>query len=340
LPKTIDDAWMRKTLGPARWRYAPEVATRMVSDPTWALISRGGKHWRSVFGILMLRALGADVESYEELITVIPELLHVGSLMIDDIQDKSALRRGGPAIHRIHGQAATINAGNALYFLPLLTVSRHPLLSLQQRDDIYRISYDLFIRAHFGQAQDLFSEQWVDRDDVLGNLDRYAQDVLQTYTFKTAAPVRALAEILCVIAETDSKTRDACMAYAEAAGIAYQIIDDVNNFIGDETWGKEVGEDIRERRLTYVVIRALDALSSVDQRRLWHILRSGAGSMSTAQQAEACDLVQRSGVLESSRAQARAMVDDAWIALSSQVAPSQSRVLLRLLVTRLFSARA
>ena len=335
LPRRLDEAWLRAAAGAPRGRYDADALTELVSAPAWALLDRGGKHWRSVFSVLMLGALGSPIEPYEEMITVIPELLHAGSLMIDDIEDQSALRRGGPAIHKIFGEAATINAGNALYFLPLMTVARHPLLDLAQREAIYRISYELFVRAHIGQAQDLCSSRWVGGGDVIDRVDHYLDLVRQTYALKTAAPIRALANVLCVIAGKDDATTAVCMRFAETAGIAYQIVDDTNNFTGGEKWGKETGEDIRERRLTYVVLRALKALPAAERDRLWAILCMDAAAFTPDLQVEACRLVERSGVLERCREEARAMIHEGWTELSGVLAPSHSKLLLRLLVEQI-----
>lgn len=335
LPRRLDDDWLRAAAGVPRGRYDADALTRLVSTPAWTLLERGGKHWRSVFGILMLSALGSPVEPYEELVTVIPELLHAGSLMIDDIEDRSVLRRGGPAIHTIFGEPATINAGNALYFLPLLTVARNPNLDAAQREAIYRISFDLFVRAHLGQAQDLDTERWVGDAAVLADLDGRLDVSLQTYALKTAAPIRALTGVLCMIAAADERTTEVCMRYAETAGIAYQIVDDTNNFTGGARWGKETGEDIRERRLTYVVLRALKALPAAGRDRLWAILCADPASFTADMQAEACRLVEQSGVIERCREEARAMIGDAWTELSDVLPPSHSKLLLRLLVEQI-----
>lgn len=52
-------------------------------------------------------------------IATIIELIHNGSLIVDDIEDGSDLRRGKPCVHKIYGEDIAINAGNAIYFLPI-----------------------------------------------------------------------------------------------------------------------------------------------------------------------------------------------------------------------------
>ncbi len=335
LPKRITDAWLADVAGPPRYRFDTEGFGQQISEPCWALMSRGGKHWRAVFAILMLRAFGVDVERYEALITTIPEMLHAGSLMIDDIQDHSELRRGGPTIHRLFGEEITINAANSLYFLPLQAVSRHPHLDLEQREAILRIAIDLFVTAHMGQAQDLNARNW-HLDEVLADPGRYADIVLQTCTLKTGAPVRALAEMLCVIARCDAETTQDAMGFAEAAGIAYQIMDDVNTFTAGASWGKETGEDVREGQVTYVILRALAALPQDRGDLLAEFLTSGAKT--PQQRREACGLVAASGVPATCRDEARRMINEPWSKLSAHMPPSHSKTLLRLMFARLFAS--
>ncbi|GKY89218.1 polyprenyl synthetase family protein [Sinisalibacter aestuarii] len=337
LPRILDNDWLSNTVAPAHWPYDIAAHNAMLSGPSWALLDRGGKHWRSVFGVLMLRALGADVAPYEQAVTVIPELVHAGSLMIDDIQDNSSLRRGGPAIHTIYGRAETINTGNWLYFLPLKALENHPALDVAQREEIYRIMMDLFVRAHAGQAQDLFASAW-DREQVaLEAPGAYADKALQTYALKTAAPVRAIGAIVCVIARADAATRSACETYGEMAGVAYQIMDDVRNIESDPALGKDLGEDIRHGKLTYVILRALERLAPAGRARLFAIVATPGDETSETQLREAIDIIRQSGALDACRTEARAMIDTAWDALSAFVPPSVSKTMIRLMFTRLFA---
>lgn len=337
LPKSLDNDWLTDTIGPARWPYLSDAHDPMLSQPTWELLARSGKHWRSVFGILTLRALGVDVAPYEVAITVIPELIHAGSLMIDDIQDHSAMRRGGPAIHTTYGEAETINTANWLYFLPLKTLENHPALDTAQREEIYRIIVDLFIRAHAGQAQDLFASA-LDREHVaLHEPASHAEKALQTYVLKTAAPVKAIASIVCVIARADAETRAACETYGELAGVAYQIMDDVRNIDSGQELGKDLGEDIREGKLTYALLRALDRLDAAGRAQLFAILATPGEDTSEAQLHEAIEIVRATGALEACRAEAREMVETAWEALSAHVPASVSKTMVRLMFTRLFA---
>jgi geranylgeranyl pyrophosphate synthase len=83
------------------------------------------------------------------------ESLHTGSLIIDDIQDNSSVRRGGPCIHTLHGVPLAINAANWLYFSTLDRVAKTSTLSEPQRSQAFGAISDTLMKAHVGQALDL-----------------------------------------------------------------------------------------------------------------------------------------------------------------------------------------
>ncbi|EEB96902.1 hypothetical protein MPER_03878, partial [Moniliophthora perniciosa FA553] len=82
--------------------------------PVRHITERGGKSWRSYIVLACLSALGKDPEPFKPLLAAI-ELLHTGSLVIDDIQDESPTRRGVTAVHHVWGVPTAINAGTAAY---------------------------------------------------------------------------------------------------------------------------------------------------------------------------------------------------------------------------------
>ena len=80
-----------------------------------------GKSWRSYATVACSDIVGGNAQLAKDWLAL-PELMHVGSLMVDDVQDKSALRRGGPAAHHMFGEAIAINSGSAAYFLGQICV--------------------------------------------------------------------------------------------------------------------------------------------------------------------------------------------------------------------------
>jgi geranylgeranyl diphosphate synthase type I len=82
------------------------------------------------------------------------EILHAGSLVIDDIEDDSKVRRGGKAIHRVHGTPKALNAGNFMYFLAVRQIEELRL-SPEATLAMYRFVNQTLLDCHRGQALDL-----------------------------------------------------------------------------------------------------------------------------------------------------------------------------------------
>ncbi|MBZ0217350.1 MAG: polyprenyl synthetase family protein, partial [Fimbriimonadaceae bacterium] len=266
----------------------------------------------------------------------IPEFIHNGSVIIDDIEDGSETRRGDETIHRRYGVPAAINAGNMLYFLPLLSLSDHPHLSARQRADIYDVIVKMFVQAHIGQAQDLF---WSKPDLVRGTpfwqADDLDQLILQAHAFKTAASVRAISEVVCIIAQTDPALRDICSRFGESWGVAFQIVDDINNFTTRPEWGKVRGEDIAAGKASYVIHKAITMLEGVERSTLIDILENPKIRNSEPGLRRGIELVERSGALKACRAEAKALVETEWQTFSNVLPQSQSKILIRLFLTNL-----
>jgi len=101
---------MRETLAewPPTYRYDAESIQRAVADPVWDLLDRGGKRWRPVVFLTLVEAFGEDPEAYLPY-AAIPEILHTGTILVDDIEDRAAMRRGEPA-----GETKVFSTGHPL----------------------------------------------------------------------------------------------------------------------------------------------------------------------------------------------------------------------------------
>ena len=335
-PKTMTEAHIAQYVGAPHWKHEPAAYEEVLARPIWDLMSRRGKYWRPIFGILLLEALGVRHEPYEMLTSCILELNHTGSLIIDDIEDDSKTRRGDQCIHRRYGLDIAINAGNTLYFLPYLLLAHHEHLTDYQRMELYRIMVQQLTRSHFGQSLDLY---W-SRNLTEANLDLWIGDsigpkILQMYAYKTASASEGMAQIACVTAQADSTTRQACAEFGKIFGVAFQIVDDVHNFADSPKWTKDCGEDIRAGKLTYVIFRALELSNEADRRRLKSILCSQRLRKDRGALREGIELVRRSGALDACRREAVSMFEAEWDRLSQVVPPSEAKVMLRMLCANL-----
>ncbi|MCC2113669.1 MAG: polyprenyl synthetase family protein [Hyphomicrobiales bacterium] len=330
LPQALDQKALERYLGPLRWSCDATAHSKMLSEPVWDLLYRGGKRWRPIFGLLLVGALGKEVAPFELLFSVIPELVHNGSVIIDNIEDASDTRRGQETLHRRYGLPTAINAGNTLYFLPLLSIAETIDLSVRQRDAIYRHFITMFIQAHFGQAQDLYWAKIGPEEKRRQLEDDHTEAlILQAHAFKSAAAVRTVAELACIVADADLAVRDVSTRLGESWGTAFQIIDDVNNFSTAQHWGKIRGEDVIEGKITYALHKAVRLLLGADKDRLLEILTTERLRSSEAGLAEALALIEKSGALEVCRRDANALFERDWPVFSALLPNSREKIMLR-----------
>jgi octaprenyl-diphosphate synthase len=185
-----------------------------------------------------------DLEGIDDLSALV-ELPHNGSLIVDDIEDKADQRRGGPAIHLVHGVDMAINTGNFLYYEPTFLIDQLPL----PETDRYRMTkYYLRVmrRLHFGQGLDIV---WHNDHDYLPDRGEY----LQMCRFKTGALSRLAAEVGAVAARADDHRVEAIGSLWEDIGVGFQILDDVKNLVAGNP-GKMRGDDIVEGKKSLPVL--------------------------------------------------------------------------------------
>jgi len=250
LPRNIDSTWIASVVGVGMESlHVKHNWVRDLTEPGRALLRRGGKRWRSLACVLTCEALGGG-SAADELIPLI-EIPHNGSLIIDDIEDNSPIRRGEPAIHRIFGEDLAINMGNLMYFLPTIVLKRsnlHPTLRAAITEDWLAVMR----RLHIGQGYDII---WHNKPNYFPDEEAY----LQMCNFKTGSLAGLAARIGAAVAGTGSEeyaeqeeVKKLGCAW-ETLGCGFQIMDDVLN-LTDGVTGKRRGDDIIEGKRSLPVI--------------------------------------------------------------------------------------
>ncbi|TKR28225.1 polyprenyl synthetase family protein [Natronomonas salsuginis] len=268
LPRTIDDAYLADFFGEPTYSYDSAALQGALSDPIWELLDRGGKRWRAILFLLFVEALGDDPEAYLEY-AVIPEVLHNGTIIVDDVEDGATHRRGEPALHHTHGMDIALNAGNAMYFLPLKIITRNPGdLRADVRLDAYEMLMYELNRTHLGQGMDI---RWHNQKEI----EITDAEYLEMCACKTGCLSRIVARLAAIVTDNQG-VEQAVAKYAEDMAIAFQIADDVLDVEyaleegGD--FGKGVGNDIREGKKTLMAIHAAENAPPEDAARLEEIL--------------------------------------------------------------------
>lgn len=184
-------------------------------------------------------------------ITKVVGMLHTSSLLIDDVQDGSQLRRGLPVAHNIFGTAQTINSANYVYFLAL-----KELQTLENRDEAMDIFTNELLNLHRGQGMDLY---W--RDTLTCPTE---DDYLEMVQNKTGGLFRLAVKLMQ--AESSEKGRIDCVPLVNLMGLVFQICDDYLNLSSTVyTQNKGLCEDLTEGKFSFPVIHSIRSHQSNTQ---------------------------------------------------------------------------
>lgn len=269
----------------------------------WDLLDRGGKRFRPAFTFLACECVGGRREDAVAAAASV-ELLHNMTLIHDDIEDQSELRRGKPCIHRIYGIPTAINAGDAM----LIKVFEIANSSTIPQDNRHRLVSQIAKRAYeitWGQAFEF--GMWKRKE--------FAEtEVIQLLKYKTGALTRLSMEAGAIAGNASEQQLDALGEFGETVGIAFQIVDDVLNIQGDvKEYGKEIGGDIREGKKTVLAARLLSVARPSDKRVFARLL--GKKGISRSEIRKAIGLYDKYGCTKYSKNQAERYLQKSMEAL-------------------------
>ncbi|KEF51334.1 uncharacterized protein A1O9_12684 [Exophiala aquamarina CBS 119918] len=178
-----------------------------------------------------------------DIITGVVGMLHTSSLLIDDVQDGSQLRRGIPVAHNIFGTAQAINSANYVYFLALQNLQH-----LTNKDEAIEIFTTELLNLHRGQGMDLY---W--RDTLTCPTE---DDYLEMVQNKTGGLFRLAVKLMQ--AESGEKGRIDCVPLVNLMGLIFQICDDYLNLSSTiYTKNKGLCEDLTEGKFSFPVIHSI-----------------------------------------------------------------------------------
>ncbi|EXJ93269.1 hypothetical protein A1O1_01661 [Capronia coronata CBS 617.96] len=227
----------RRTMGD--WTEQKE---KIILGPYDYLFSHPGKDIRSALITAFDGFLHVPSRSLEVIRKVVG-MLHTSSLLIDDVQDGSILRRGIPVAHNIFGTAQTINSANYVYFLAL-----QELQHLENKEEAIEIFTSEMLNLHRGQGMDLY---W--RDTLTCPTE---DDYLEMVQNKTGGLFRLAVKLMQ--AESPEKGRLDCVPLVNLMGLVFQICDDYLNLSSSVyTKNKGLCEDLTEGKFSFPVIHSI-----------------------------------------------------------------------------------
>lgn len=213
----------------------------IVRGPFEYSTSHPGKDFRSQIIAAFNAFLDVPPESLKAITSVVG-MLHEASLLVDDVQDSSELRRGFPVAHNIFGVAQTINSANYIYFAAL-----QELVKLGNKNVIQLFAEEL-LNLHRGQGMDLF---W--RDTLTCPTE---DDYLEMVGNKTGGLFRLGIKLM----QAESTTNVDCVPLVNIIGLIFQIRDDYMNLSSSEySHNKGMCEDLTEGKFSFPVIHSIRA---------------------------------------------------------------------------------
>ncbi len=207
----------------------------------YALLGRG-KRLRPLLFVLCAELCGYRGRDIYRLSTLF-EYVHAASLLHDDVLDNAEVRRRRPSVNNLWGNHAAVIAGDFLY----CTASS---ISLEAENmGFFRILAETTMRMTEGQILELTNTR---------NLALGSEDYFKIITCKTAELISAACGSPALLVDADSDTVRALAAFGTNMGIAFQLIDDLLDYTSSErVFGKPVGKDLREGKVTLPLIYAL-----------------------------------------------------------------------------------
>ncbi|WP_180682517.1 polyprenyl synthetase family protein [Tepidicella baoligensis] len=275
------------------------------------IISAGGKRVRPALLLMTCGALGCQDHRRHSLAAVV-EFIHTATLLHDDVVDESTLRRGRHTANQVFGNAASVLVGDFLY-------SRAFQMMVQ--------AGDMRIMEVLADATNVIAEgevlQLMNMHDA--TLDEAAY--LRVIRAKTAKLFEASARLAAILAGVNIELEARCADYGQALGAAFQVVDDVLDYEGDATeLGKNLGDDLREGKVTLPIICTLRRCSNSDAARIRQAIEQGQ----TDRMEEILRIVRDSGGLEDARRAAEAEAQRAIDAARALPANEWSKGLIQL----------
>jgi geranylgeranyl pyrophosphate synthase len=324
-PRKINTEWLEFIFGKPKYAYSLKCAQYSLIDPVWNFLDRGGKRWRPILFLLVYKALGGREEKLIKDLLLIPEFIHQGTIIVDDVEDRGELRRGKACLHKIFGEDVAINVGNFLYFFPLLVLIRNKKkISEQKKKKIYELYVQEMINLHLGQGTDICWHR--------GKAKRITEkEYLQMAAYKTGCLTRMSAKIAAILARANEKTIEKVGKMAETIGIAFQIQDDILDITlagkGRKKFGKSFGNDIKEGKRSLIVIYTLKEASQKDRKRLIEILDKKNKNFKEIR--EAISIIKKYNSIDRAKKTAQKLIKESWEEIDKILPESTSKKLLK-----------
>ncbi|MBI1756885.1 MAG: polyprenyl synthetase family protein [Fimbriimonas ginsengisoli] len=261
-------------------------------------LEAGGKRLRPAFIALAARACGGGDTARIARLGACMEMIHMATLIHDDVVDHAATRRGRETAGLLYGGTASILSGDVLLARAMAILADDGDLK------IMRAVADAVVEMAEGEVLEV---------ETRGRFDLGEAEHLRVLRMKTAAFIEACCLVGALAAGATPSEQEALRQYGAAAGMAFQIVDDLLDYRGDfEQTGKPRASDFREGCATLPLIYLLEELSDEEREVAGHKFGDGVADDEVLM---ICGWMASRGAFERSEATARRCVDEARAAL-------------------------
>ena len=254
----------------------------LLNDASLHLLQAGGKRIRPVFVLLAGKFGNYNIDVMKQ-VAVPLELIHMASLVHDDVIDDSEIRRGQPTVKAQWNNSVAMYTGDFIlaraleYITEIEDPAIHSILSKTMIE---------VCRGEIIQIEDKYK------------LDQNMRDYLRRIKRKTALLISSSCELGAIVAGTDVKTAGHLRRFGYFVGMSFQIIDDILDFTSsDEELGKPAGSDFIQGNITLPVLFARQ-----DPHIYEHLKKSLEKDLTDAERLEIVQMIRESSSIEKSKA--------------------------------------
>jgi len=251
---------------------------RLINSISKYMMRNKGKNIRPILTILSARLCGEPtVNSYRA--AAMMELMHVATLIHDDVVDEATIRRGRPSINRVWKNKLSVLMGDFIFSKALIN-----MIALRDFDALEQISSTA---EKLSAGEILQIEKSITRSM---NEEVYFEMINQ----KTASLIATSCELGAITTTKKEEDRRATYSFGENLGMAFQIKDDLFDLLGNENdTGKNSGGDVKKNMATLPLIFSKNNMSRVQYRELKKLLDVKRKNRSVI--SKICDIIQETG---------------------------------------------
>lgn len=265
-------------------------------------LEAGGKRLRPALVVVSARATGRpfDVDRARRLGACL-EMIHMATLIHDDVIDHSPTRRGRPTASAVFGNTASILSGDVLLAKAMAILAEDGDL------EIIRAVSGAVVKLAQGEVREL---------EVRGNVHLSEEEHFSILNLKTASLISCCCEVGARVANATDEEREALCSYGYHLGIAFQIVDDLLDYRGNSSdTGKAIATDYVEGCATLPLIRLIPMLNPEDRSKITEWFGSEAEATTKENLEHLVSLMEALGVFKQVDKTARDHIDCGQAAL-------------------------